>query len=87
MEPRSPGGGKIKGVRELRPLTPEQLARAEHRLRRPAPGSRIEAARNYGIDLTLLAEQLRLTPADRVRKLESASTALEPVRGIAGKRS
>ena len=27
----------------------------------PAPGSRIEAARNYGVDLTLLVEQLRLT--------------------------
>jgi len=59
--------------------------------RRTAPafsarGSRIDAARNYGIDLTLLAEQLRLTPAERVRKLESASTALEQVRGIARRR-
>ena len=65
----------------------EQIARAEQRLRFPSPGSRIEAARNYGIDLTLLAEQLRLTPAERVRKLESASTALEQVRGIARRRS
>ena len=74
-------------MRQLRPLTAEQIARAEQRLRSPAPGSRIEAARNYGVDLTLLAEQLRLTPAERVRKLESASTALEQVRGIARRRS
>jgi hypothetical protein len=80
-------GGKINVVKELRPLTQDQIARAENRLRRPAPGSRMDAARNYGIDLTLLAEQLRLTPAERARKLERASTALEPVRGIARRRS
>jgi hypothetical protein len=73
-------------VNELRPLTPQQLALAENRLRHPAPGSRIAAAREYGIDLTLLMEQLRLTPAERARKLEIASTALERVRGIARRR-
>ena len=70
----------------LRPLTPEQLALAEGILLHPAPGSRAEAARDYGIDLTLLLEQLRLTPAERARKLESASTALEKVRGAARRR-
>jgi hypothetical protein len=68
---------------ELKALTPEQLARAEQRLRHPAPGSRIEVAREYGIDLTLLIDQLRLTPAERARKLESAATAMERVRGVA----
>ena len=68
-------------------MTPQELARAEQRLRDPAPGSRIEAARDYGIDLTLLIEQLRLTPAERARKLERASTALEQVRGVARRRS
>ncbi|SPE35114.1 hypothetical protein SBA6_410064 [Candidatus Sulfopaludibacter sp. SbA6] len=74
-------------MRELLPLTPDEFARAERRLLHPAPGSRIEAARNYGVDLTLLVEQLRLTPAERARKLESAATALERVRGIARRRS
>jgi hypothetical protein len=73
-------------VRELLPLTPEQRARAEARLRNPEPGSRIEAAQKYGVSLSLLIEQLRLTPAERARKIESASTALEEVRGIARKR-
>lgn len=67
----------------LRSLTREQLARAEDRLLHPAPGSRIENAARYGIDLTLLVEQLRLTPAERAQKLETASEALERVRGIA----
>jgi hypothetical protein len=74
-------------VKVLRRLTPEQLARAEDCLLHPAPGSRIEAAKNYGVDLTLLVEQLRLTPAERVRKLESAAAALEKVRGAARRRS
>jgi hypothetical protein len=74
-------------VKRLGPLTQEQLARAENSLLHPASGSRIEAAANYGIDMTLLVEQLRLTPAERAKKLESASIALEKVRGIARKRS
>jgi hypothetical protein len=74
-------------MRTLRPLTPEQLAHAEDCLLHPVRGSQAEAARNHGIDLTLLVEQLRLTPAERARKLELASTALEQVRGTARRRS
>ena len=74
-------------MRRWQPLTPEQLARAEERLRNPPPGSRIEAARDFGIDLTLLIEQLRLTPAERAMKLQRAAKSLERVRGIARKRA
>jgi hypothetical protein len=74
-------------MKALRPLTPKQLARAEDCLLHPARGSRIEAARDHGIDLTLLVEQLRLTPAERARKLERASTVLDQVRGAARRRS
>jgi hypothetical protein len=70
-------------VKELLPLTPEQLARARRRLLHPAPGSRIEAARQYGIDLTLLLGQLSLSPADRVRKMHDACAAAEQVHGAA----
>ena len=73
-------------MKQLLPLTREQLARAEQRLREPRPGGKIEAAKEYGIDLTLLIEQLRLTPAERVRKLEEAVNALEAVRGNARSR-
>ena len=70
-------------MKTLRPLTPEQLARAEQRLLQLAPGSRTEAARDHGVDMTLLVEQLRLTPAERAKKLELATMALEQVRGAA----
>ena len=70
-------------MKDLALLSPEQLARAEERLRHPRQGSRIEAAARYGIDMTLLIEQLRLSPADRARKLESASRALGRIRGAA----
>jgi hypothetical protein len=63
--------------------TPERLAQAEDRLRHPRPGSRIEAAQNFGIDLTLLIEKLRLTPAERVRRMHPAANAAEQVRGAA----
>jgi hypothetical protein len=44
----------------------------EQRLLDPKPGSRIAAARDFGIDLPLLVENLRLTPAERVKANDSA---------------
>ena len=55
----------------------------EERLRNPPPGSRIEAARDYGIDLTLLIERLRLTPEERVRDLQRAINSFDKIRGQA----
>jgi hypothetical protein len=69
-------------VKDLRPLTAEELARAERKLLYPTPGSRIAAAKSYGVDLTLLLTQLRRSPADRGSDSEDASTELEKVRGI-----
>jgi hypothetical protein len=63
--------------------TPDRLARAEDRLRHPRPGSCIEAAQNFGIDLSLLMEKLRLSPAERVRRMHDAANAAEQVRGAA----
>ena len=40
----------------------------EEKLLNPRPGSKIAAARDFGIDLTLLVENLRLTPAERIKK-------------------
>jgi hypothetical protein len=73
-------------MRRLLALTPEQLAKAEERLRNPAPGSRIESTEKYGISLGLLIKQLRRTPAERALKLQDASIALQQVRGISRKR-
>ncbi len=43
--------------------------RREQLLREPKSGSACAAAREFGIDLTLTIEQLRLTPEERLRKL------------------
>jgi hypothetical protein len=70
-------------VRELRALTPEEFQRVAERLRNPRPGSRIAAAKEHGVDLTLLIEQLRLSPAERVRKMQDLAEAVERLRGAA----
>lgn len=36
----------------------------------PRPGSDIAAARDFGIDLTLIVSQLRLTPEERLEDLQ-----------------
>ena len=59
---------------------------AEERLRNPRPGSRVEAARDFGVDLTLLIELLRKTPEERVRNLQSAVNRLEKMCGKARRR-
>ena len=44
----------------------------EEKLLNPRPGSNIAAARDYGIDLTQLVENLRLTPVQRIRNNDDA---------------
>jgi hypothetical protein len=70
-------------MKVLRTLTPEELERAVEKLRHPPPGSRIEAAQQYGVDLTLLIEQLRLSPAERARRMESLGREMQAARGAA----
>ncbi len=72
-------------MRELSALTEEEFARAEARLRNPRPGGRIEAAQRFGIDLTLLIEQLRLPPSDRVKRMHVLAQLAEQVRGVASR--
>lgn len=43
----------------------------------PAPGSAAARAVEFGIDLTLTLENLRLTPEERIRKLDNF------IRGVA----
>ncbi len=42
----------------------------EEKLLNPKPGSKMAAAQEFGIDLSLLVENLRLTPDQRVRNLQ-----------------
>lgn len=63
------------------------MNRIEEKLLNPPPGSRIEAARAHGVDLTLLIEQLRKTPEERVLDLQRAAEGLEAMRGKARRSS
>jgi hypothetical protein len=47
----------------------------------PPPGSAAERARDFGIDLTLTLQRLRLTPDERVRQLQRAMFEMENIRG------
>ena len=64
----------------------DRLERNIERLRHPVPGSRIAAARDFGIDLNLLIANLRLTPAERFIRMHAACVAAEQLRGIARQR-
>ena len=49
----------------------------EEKLLNPKPGSKVAAAQEFGIDLTLLLRQLRLTPQQRLDELQSAMESVE----------
>ncbi len=49
----------------------------EEKLLNPKPGSKAAAAKEFGIDLTLLLRQLRLTPQQRLDELQSAMKSVE----------
>ena len=42
----------------------------------PRPGSKIAEARDFGIDLTMLAENLRYTPAQRIKRNDQAANSM-----------
>ncbi len=47
----------------------------------------MEAAKAFGVDLTLLIEQIHLTPAERARRMDAMGQAAEALRGAARKRN
>ena len=55
----------------------------EEKLKHPLAGTAIARARDFGVDLSLLIERLRLTLDERVRQLQKAMTELEQIRGAA----
>jgi len=55
----------------------------EEKLLNPKPGSKIAEARDYGIDLTQLVENLRLTPQQRLEKLQAAMISMDKLRHAA----
>lgn len=61
-------------------MTPEQQKLALELIAHPPDGSKLAEAKEYGIDLTLLYENLKLTPTERARKLDEGARALHALR-------
>ena len=57
-----------------------------HQLLHPGAGGAIKAARLFGIDLTLLAERLRMSPEERLLALQSTMQAHAKILGSANLR-
>ncbi|MEJ7624494.1 MAG: hypothetical protein WKF34_10930 [Pyrinomonadaceae bacterium] len=51
----------------------------EEKLLNPRPGSRIAAAVEYGIDMTQLVENLRRTPAERIRRNDEVVNSVRKI--------
>ena len=45
----------------------------------------MEAASEFGVDVTLLIEQIKLSPAERARHMHALAQTVESVRGAARK--
>jgi hypothetical protein len=58
-------------------LSEERLEKIGELFRNPGPGSKIAAAKEFGIDLTLTFEQLKKTPQERIADQQSAMRGLE----------
>lgn len=61
-------------------MTPKQRKLAYELITNPPPGSAIAAAKQWGVDLTLLVENLALTPNERARKLCESANSLRIMR-------
>jgi hypothetical protein len=46
----------------------------------PKPGTAAAAARDFGIDLSLTVSNLRLTPEERIRNLDSLADGIRELR-------
>ena len=58
-------------------------AHSEEYFRHPPPGSAAERASEFGIDLSLTLENLRLSPEQRIRKLDSFIEGIAKLRAAA----
>jgi hypothetical protein len=60
---------------------------AREKILNPEPGSALARARDYGIDLTLLLENLLLTPQERLEKVVRNQALLKTLREAETKRA
>ncbi len=66
-------------------LTDIQIEKARLLILNPPPNSKIAAAKEFGIDLTLLLRKLMLTPEQRLDELQQTMESFEEFRREAAK--
>ena len=66
-------------------MTREEHERLYALVQNPLPGSKMEAAKMYGVDLTLNLHSLLLTPTERAREMEGALRFVEQLREAAAR--
>jgi phage baseplate assembly protein W len=69
----------VRGFAKKR-MTLQERKQALEIITNPPAGSRLAAAKEYGIDLTLLLESLARTPTERARRLMAAAASVEELR-------
>jgi len=60
-------------------LSEEHLEKIRQRIMNPRPGSKVAAAKDFGIDLTLTFEQLKKNPQERIEDLQSAMKSFDEI--------
>jgi len=61
-------------------MTREERDKLIRLISSPPPGSKIAAAKDFGVDLTLLVRMLELTPTERLRNLAAAQALFQELR-------
>lgn len=61
-------------------MTPEQRKIAYELITNPPPGSKIAVAKEWGVDLTLLYENLQQTPTERARAFGAMVRSFDALR-------
>lgn len=64
----------------LDPISEERYREIFALIQNPLPGSAVEAAKQFGVNLYTTLENLRLTPAERIRRGEEESKFVERLR-------
>ena len=66
-------------------MTPKQRKLAYELITIPPPGSKLAAAKEWGVDLTLLYANLLRTPTQRARRFASLARSFDTLRPSAKK--
>ena len=64
-------------------MTPDEKNRLLELIANPPAGSKLAAAKEYGVDLTLIAENLEMTLGERLKRASEAARFFKALHGAA----